>query len=148
MDLSTLRNRMSNKSSHELLNIINNEKDDYTNDALKVIQEILEEREESIPSKKQKIINVNNIKVEKRYQSLRIISNFIKFLAYFAFLMIVLMSFSISDNIAISIAIIIISIITLISYLAYSEIIDLFTDLEENTRLTNKLLKKMIDNNH
>ncbi|MFW6015095.1 MAG: hypothetical protein ACOCRK_01505 [bacterium] len=145
VDRDRIRKEMNNKTNEQLLNIVNNEKDNYTQEALDIIYDILEKRNVQDSLRQEKIINSSNVEVEKRYGLLKTVSNSMTTIAYLAlFLTLIVVIISAQNIYAVMLALFI-SIIVVAPYIAFSEIIDLFIDLEENSRETNKLLQKLID---
>lgn len=138
---------MANHSDEELVKIINSEPGDYQPEAIDAAHKEIQKRKIDV---KKKSIEPKEVETESnhsneeetgiRYPALRFISGFYKILAYLVVIIAVIaiiISFA-SDSPSLGVLEILIALIgggfLFISFLAASEIIKVFIDIEHNTR--------------
>ncbi len=157
--MSALKEKVAERSSEELLDILENEQDRYPRNILKIIKEVLEERGvdiENVKEKKRKTL-VESTKsstkdskddLENKYRPLRIIIGLLKFATLlFLFLIGVLSFFLIQGSILNVTVLIILAIVIIVPYFALSYVLSLFIDIEKNTRQNKELLEKITKEN-
>lgn len=141
-------------SDEELKNIIKKNYNDYTVEALEIIKEILEERE--IATNKEIIELERNVKFKKandfeentsKYHALDFLAGIMKTTAWILIVLLVLSSLIIINEIGFSYSIIllllVISGVIILRFYVLAELIDVFVEIENNTRLTKDYIKQI-----
>lgn len=202
--MNNFRKTLREKSTEELVNILQEVENDYGDDSLnaareqtiKLIENILEERdvdpeeirneetvtapsretgsedekketieeekseeevieEETENSTEQEVdeveeqqrkrrvsVKTSRKKSERKYKTLRFLASFIKISAILFFVLVIVGNVISQDSFFTSLIVVIVSLVVLIPYFALSELIYLFLDIEENTRITREILNR------
>ncbi len=140
---------MANHSDEELVKIINSEPGDYQPEAIKAAHKEIQKRKidvKQVGTEPEEVVEESNYPSEEttsiRYPALRFISGFYKILAWIVVIVTVVFIISLiaRDGSSLGILEAVIALLgggfLFISFLATSEIIKVFVDIEHNTRIS------------
>ena len=157
--MNKFRKKIAERSTEELVAILEQEKDDYPKEVISLIEEVLDERGVDLEEQQQKQREENTaaresltssfkepvIEEENEYRGLEITATFLKIFSVVLLIWSGVFGFMLAEgDIFFFAGLMVLGIIVVIPYYAFSRLIHLFIDLEGNTRTTKNLLEKIV----